>query len=72
MINNEKNLEELIKATEEVHPHQKELEPLLNKVEIDLDKQQSNKIGNHESAASGNKDDDINGNAVNSPVPEID
>lgn len=44
MTNNEKNFDELIKATEEVHPRQKELEPILNEAEMELDKQQSSKM----------------------------
>ena len=55
-----------------MHPHQKELEPILNEVEMELDKQQSSKIDIHESAASGNKGEDLNAMAVNLPVPEID
>ena len=34
VMNQDSNLEELIKATEEVDPHQKDLDPILNEVEV--------------------------------------
>ena len=44
VVNQDSNLEELIKATEEANPHQKDMDPILNEVEVQLAKQQSSKV----------------------------